>query len=279
MGSPGMSLALTVMAAKETLTQFANKLCSHHRRESPGDPKGDEIFPRSPALLGAAGASRGPEVRAPQLGPAPAPAPPPGSLHRPDLPGAVPGTLAAARPGMLPQRRGARTPSPAGTEPAAHPRAADLRARGRQSLPHQQPEAPGSPTPRALETASPPHPDRGGASPIPLPPGRAIFRLLRRREGGNATFNPLRKSRIQENGSQALLRRRPRGAQGGWTCSGLHSHPPTAPPPPPPPPRTTTTTKAVLLKSRSSCRASPYGLPPVPVSICKRVWQQVLARM
>ena len=130
-------------------------------------------------------------------------------------------------PGMLPQRRGARTPSPAGTEPAAHPRAADLRARGRQSLPHQQPEATGSPTPRALETASPPHPDRGGASPIPLPPGRAIFRLLRRREGGNATFNPLRKSRIQENGSQALLRGRPRGAQGGWTCSGLHSQPPT----------------------------------------------------
>ncbi|XP_053760160.1 uncharacterized protein LOC109257938 [Panthera pardus] len=213
---------------------------------------------------------------------APAPAPPPGSLHSPDLPGAVPGTLAAARPGMLPQRREARTPSPAGTEPAAHPRAADLRARGRQSLLYQQPEAPGSPTPRALETASPPHPDGGGASPIPLPPGRAIFRLLRRREGGNATFNPLRKSRIQENGSQALLRGRPRGAQGGWTCSGLHSHPPT-PPPPPPPPRTTTTTttttKAVLLKSRSSCRASPYGLPPVPVSICKRVWQQVLARM
>lgn len=44
-----MSLVLIVVAAKVTFTQFANRLCTHHRQGSwGGDPNGDE---RNPGAL------------------------------------------------------------------------------------------------------------------------------------------------------------------------------------------------------------------------------------
>ena len=44
-GNSGVSLALIVLAAKETLAEFANRLCTHGRQGSTKDPSGDKSDP------------------------------------------------------------------------------------------------------------------------------------------------------------------------------------------------------------------------------------------
>lgn len=143
------------------------------------------VFPQGRAHLGVPGAGRKGSPSPPGSASRLAPPPPavPGGSRNPGCRAGGDAPPAAGSPGVFGGRdRAAHLPSQRQGDPSA-PAAAGL----------------GSLTPLASTTAAPPHP-KEGRSLSPTPREELFLGLLwRESEGGNATLNPLGKSRIHVN--------------------------------------------------------------------------------